>query len=237
MADAADFTLRASAAASSSASGSGIDIGELREAAAIQLDVTALVGSLVVKIESAPAEAGPWRLVEDRIVYETGTTKFWVGDLDRWLRASHEIEAGDSSTFSVESEAHVVYANLRHLEQFSAPTRAWQDTTPSQRVAACHAATSVADGYLGKVHEMPLLAWSTALTLYVSWYAAWIALTTRGVDLSGADMIFQNNMQEALNWFEAYGKGDMEDPGIIDQTIDVDEGAYAEVYSEPLRGI
>lgn len=93
------------------------------------------------------------------------------------------------------------YASITDLTNIGLPATALGQLSNTQLTAALQAASDLIDAYFNVRYTLPLLAWSTDVTLHCCWIAAYIALTTRGYNpASGADINLRERYDDSIKW-------------------------------------
>jgi phage gp36-like protein len=106
--------------------------------------------------------------------------------------------------------------------------------------AALDAAARVADKKLANQYTLPLTAISTDLTMYVSWIAAYVVMSSIGYSPeAGQDNIYRQRYLDALKWLDEVADG--EAPVGIEGSPDLPQGSVgslirASVISGSSRG-
>jgi len=240
MANSLAATLQALGAVAASGSGSSVDIGTLRRAARVSVDVLALSGtnpSLAVKVETSADEVN-WRTVYAFASITTASrVSALIGDLSRYVRVAYTLggTGGPSVTWSSSIEAHVLYCEPSHVTKYALPEHSIAAKTIEERLEACLAASDEADGFIASAYEMPLVAWTTDVTMHCAYLAGAVLFGARGADLNGPDALVFHNRDMALKWFDRLANGRVKPPGIVDSTPETFEGG-AVVESSPRRG-
>lgn len=95
----------------------------------------------------------------------------------------------------------------------------------SSDVVAAHLsrASATADSYLAAQYSLPLTSWSTDLTHAVCCIAGYTLMRYRGYKPEGADSVWKDDHERALEWLASVAKGAL-NPQIVDSTPDLDEG-------------
>lgn len=222
-----------------------MDIGAARSAARLELQVSALSGEgakLTVKVETALSPTGPWRAVAafPTLTVETFAAKLFA-TCERYLRVSWVVEGTTPSfTFSVDGQAHCLYAVLDDVGRHALPLHTLTSVSAEDKAAALLGATDEAESYLAKAPsiDLPLATWSEALTMHVARIAAYGIMLRRGFQPEGVDQLIVKMRDDAIAWLKMVAAGDVEvvppDPD-PDPTPGVD-GDAARVYSQPARG-
>jgi len=225
--------LAPSAARTTGASGAAIDIGALRTAARVETAVTvAAAGAdhvLGLTLETSGSASGPWRAVADLGAFQPGAEpamlEKYVAGLQRYVRAKWTIDgAAPSFTFQVTAEAHVLYAEPKHIRRFG---------TDDELAEFCIMASTEADGHLAIGRTLPLTKWDADLRRHVSKIAIYIFLNDGGRVPTGPDDLIDIEYKDAIKWLRGVGNGTIVPPGLVDSTPEVNEAAYAVVSDPP----
>lgn len=234
------LTLHAAGAESSSGAGASIDIGA-RALARAHIDITAVSGTaptLDVVLETSRDQviwrAAPVGAFAQATAAGTQTRAFL--DLERYVRARWTIggTGSPSLTFSIVGSALLVYANSRHLDALALRAEAAVQLTPEKRADALEAASDEADAYLDERYELPLVTWPLSLSRHTGAMASLIVMTARGYSYEpGTRDSFKDGHDRALEYLRKVAADG--DPGIVDSTPTVFEGAAA-VITNARRG-
>lgn len=240
MADVLAVTLQASGAQTASGSGSAQDIGALRSAARLTLDVTATSGTeprLSVAIETSSNSSTGWRQVARFDQAQTPTSiKLSMFGLDRYIRAVWTISGTTPSfTFSVSGEAHVIYATPDDVTNLAINSAATDGITDSVKAEACLSASADADSRLPPRYTLPLAAWGQDIRERVAQIAAYTMMRHRGFMPEGVDELIVKDKDDAQRWLSKAGAGTITPSGIVDSTPNKRGGA-PRVFSRPARG-
>lgn len=232
-----DITLHASAAETGDGVGAAVDIESVRSVLLLTLDVTAVTGTdpnLEVVVETSATGSGGWVQVGAfEAVAGENLLELGVGRCKRYVRARWTIEGtAPSFTFTLSGEAHVVYAGPEHVARCITDA-GLEGISDSDLVQHCIEATAVADAEIRNGYVLPLVSWDPALTKKTAQVALWGALSERGIQMDGPDVLHENNAQAALTWLARVGSGAVT-PDIVDSTPEVAETAAA-VVSRPRR--
>lgn len=250
MSQALAITLRASAAAAASDSGTAVDLGLVseaegapaRSAARLLVTVTAFTDLERVRliVEHSAAQGGPWLELDAVDLLQTGKVKFSVADSDRWVRVRWELTAGGGSpsiTFGVAGEAHQVYCGPGDLGSFGITAEVIDDLlTKHAQADGCITASDEADGYLGGRYTLPMLAVDKTCTAQVARMAVKYGFDVNGWQPDGPADQVMSNFSGALKWFMRLQDGKLEPPGMKDSTPEEYEGGSS-TMSKPQRGV
>lgn len=236
MPDPLDVVLHASAAEAASGNGASVDLGVLRSAIGLVLEVTSGAGSLVVSLETGPTATGPWRAQGSfAAVVEPGHAELAFSPVSEFVRAAWVIASGGPFEFDVRGTAHVVYCTPADLASSSLTTKALSATTQDVQARACIDASNEADGYLARRYTLPLTAWPSDLRRKVAAVAGCDVLMQRGFQPQGPDEMIVMAKRDALTWLGRVGSGAVSPPGIADSTP-TKRGAAPRLTSAASRG-
>lgn len=233
-------TLRASAAASASDSSAPLDLGTLRQALRLLLEVTALSAGAVLKVyvETSPSSSGPWKRLGPFPPVSTGSVyhRLAFAPCERWVRVAWDLDGTTpTATFGVAGDALVLYALPEDVDRYGLKKKAWGDLTNSDLVIDLIACSDEADGYINNAFTLPLTAWGADLRMHVARMASVLLIENRGLKPDGNDGLFRLWRDDAVGWLKRIGQGQLTPPGFVDSTPEVyDAGAY--VVSETSRG-
>lgn len=240
MANAAALTLQTAGTQTLSGTGAAVEIGTLRQAAKLTLDVTAASGgtpALTVLVETSPTGGtGSWKTATTFTpASAVGYQKTTVAPLERFARAKWTITGTTPSfTFALAGEAHVIYATPDDLPALALPADALTNA-PADKAAAMIAISSFCDSYLGAVYTMPLLAWGDDLRRCAAHLAAYDLMVTRGYSPEGPDENLRDRYDDAIKWLSRLADGGLAPPDIVDSEPEAIE-ASAYIYTESRRG-
>lgn len=237
----------ASAARTSSGTGSALDLG-LHTTALLALSVTAVSGAsptLAVVIETAPTSTGPvWTSLGSfttatAVAYEE---KRFPG-AKRFLRARWTIGGtGPSFTFSVAGQSVLVYCTPANIRALGLPSRALVSAnniayTDSELDEFAVAASDEADDYLAaRGWKLPLTKWSDSHRRHVAGMAAYYGLEKRGFNPEDPGAVsLASRYQRAVSYLKSIPKMEIDLAHTTDQTPDIDEGG-AYIVTAPLKG-
>jgi phage gp36-like protein len=109
-------------------------------------------------------------------------------------------------------------------------------TTP-QIQATLDAISAEFDGYLAGQYVLPLLSYTTELTKYVCWAAAYELMAVRGYNPEGDGGLLEKRDKKARDWLLGVSKGLISPPGIVGgDGNNEDQAGAADMTSDPLRG-
>lgn len=244
MANPLDIEPHASAARTTSGSGTAIDIGPLRSGAELELLVSVVPpgadATLTVTVETSEQSGAGFRAVGTFPV-ATSLGQFKVlehfADLDRYLRVSWTIEgAGPPSfTFQVVGTAHVLYAEPRHVRGLGIQEAALDGIQDNALAEFCIVSSSEMDGYLGGGFTLPLAKWGPDVRLHGAKIAVYHYLNAKGRIPTGPNDVVDQGYSNALKWLVGVSKGTIVPPGIVDSTPEVEERAFAVVSDPPIE--
>ena len=224
MADKLDLTLHALAAETSDSTGTSVDIGLLRRAVIIDLEVVLVAGTtptLVVELQTSSDDAN-FRTMRkfDKRTTPTKRERFYIFGAEQFVRAKWTITgtAGPSFTFSLLGEAHVIYAEP---EDSNRPRPVVNDFDVDFVTEKFVKASSEAEGYLAGGFNMPLTDWGEDLREHVANMADFALLKKRGFDPEGADEVVRMGRKDAIQWLSKVSTGAVKPPSIIDATPDI----------------
>ncbi len=230
MADKLDLALHALAAETASSTGASTDIGLLRRAVIIDLEVVVVAGTdptLSVELQTSSDNTN-FRTMR-KFDLRKGATKrerFYVFGAEQFVRAKWTITgtAGQSFTFSLLGEAHVVYAEP---EDSNLPSSVVNDFNVDFVTEKFVKASSEAEGYIGGGFKLPLTEWGEDLREHVANMADFAMLKKRGFDPEGADEVVRMGRKDAIQWLTKVSTGAIKPPAMIDSTADILEtGAF-----------
>lgn len=241
MANPLAVTLHASGAESSNGSSAGVDIGVLRSALKLTLEITAVAGTatprLAVTIETSPTGAGSWQVVT---AFEAqgnpGTTELVLAGCRRYVRARWTLTGTTPSfTFAVAGEAHQLLATVSECERTAIPTEALASATAQDKAAAALRATDEVYGAITNAYIPPITAWGEDVRGACADLYVWHALSRQGFDPDGPDALIVRRAEMARSWAVKVGNGQLAATGIVDSTPEVFEGG-AYVVTAARRG-
>lgn len=251
MANAAAIELHASAAQGlGSGTGSAVDLGETRSCVRLALVVTAVSGTtptLDVTVETAPSETGPWRDgVALAQMTAAGKSERTIAGLDRWVRASWAVGGTDtpSFTFSLDGEAHTLYAQPADLSRTAINATAISGIAADVLADCCLRATADAETAIGSSNELPLVSWGEDLRGHVAARAVFYGMSSRGFKpgtgldsliLMNGGCYYEGRPSAAEKYFSDVASGRLKPFAIVDQTQDDFEGAGTVVSGSPRR--
>lgn len=231
------------AARTASGSGSLVDITALRSVLDLEVRVDAVAGTLPtlkVIVETSGLTGGPWREVGrlDETIEkpaDAGSYKLLVGDCAQFVRVRWEIAGtgGQSFTFGVSGNAHVVYATRDDLTKYGMSRNILDDIDQELILDNILSASGEADDYLKVAYELPLASFGRSLTKHVSIMAVYNI--ANGPNREGADEMLRDMWLDTIKWLEKIGSGRLRPDTIVDATPEVEEDS-AYVTSQTSRG-
>jgi phage gp36-like protein len=233
MADAKTFELLASSEQSSSSTGEQVDIGQLRRAARLEVNLAPVIGSPEVTIECRPTETAQWHVALS-VVATDSEREFFAGNLDRYVRARVDLDAGTTVQLGITLEAHTIYCSPGDITTYGLPKQALGDIDSEQLWSHCVAASVSAEDYIGSAYEMPLTAWPRSLAMHCARLAAANILRDRGTDPEGPDQTVFDTEKASIRWFEQIANGKLRPPGFVDSTPETFDGGSV-VVTNPTR--
>lgn len=240
MANPLAIVLHASAAETVSGQSAPIDIGSLRSALRLNLELTELSGagaSILATIEtSVSAGTIGWSAIGT--ISASTSPDLTLAGAKRYVRARWAIGgATPSVTFALSGAAHVLYAQPADIDRFCLPSKALASLDQATIADALLSATDEADGYFAAGYTLPLKAWGDDVRRMVAKMAALTAMTNRGFQPGGSDDLIVKGYDDAVAWCRRVGQhAGIEPPGIIDSTQNVVYEGGASVSSDPPRG-
>jgi phage gp36-like protein len=229
--------LHASAARATSGDGTAVDIGALRSAARLEVSLTAATAGadhvLTLFVETSDSDAGPWRQVAELGTLEPAPPlklEASVADLDQYVRLRWVVEGSTSPsfTFRVTGEAHVLYAEPKHVSK-----RALGEVTNNELAEHCITASTEADGYLAAGKKLPLTKWDADLRKHCSKIVIYNFLNEGGRTPTGPEDLIDKEYSDAIKWLKGVGAGSIDPPGLVDSTPEISEESFAVVSGEP----
>jgi len=140
----------------------------------------------------------------------------------------------------VPSDPITTYATVADLSLYAVSEEALSGIDPEKVTGALEAAARLADGYLASQYILPLTTVPTELRMQVAVMAAWILVTTAGINPEGTDQVFAERNAAALKWLEGIGRGAIRPVGMtgsgIDEVGGQPPGARPAVISATPRG-
>jgi len=218
--------LVASAARTTSGTGSAVDVGSVRQVGELALYITAASGSdasLELEVQTSEDGTTGWRTVSTdesaTLVIGAGTTKreFVAAELARFVRLVWTISGTTPSyTFSVSGTANSVYARP---ENMGLPDELLKGVSETKVWKELLAASSEADAFLAERYHLPLAAWDSVLSRNVGFIAAFRLMTSAiGFNPSGADAYFEKNFDTAMKWLKMVSCFHVTPSGIVDSS-------------------
>jgi phage gp36-like protein len=240
MPNALAVTLAESAARTTSANGSAIDIGAVRNCARFRLSVSALSGTaptVTVSLSTSDDGSTGWRNIATMPIAKAATVlKTQLAGLSRYVRASWVLGGTDPSvTFAITAVAHTAYAQPSELG-IAIVKDALAEVSEPDKVDACIVASDEADGYLSGGYTLPITAWGDDLRLHSAKMATYHVLNGRGRQPDGPDDLIDMGYAHALKWLKGVAERSIRPSGIVDSTPDVHEAGSVGVVSDAVRG-
>lgn len=228
-------TLHASAAEAGSGQAAASDLGELRNACELVLEVLSGTGSLVVTLETAPSSSGPWRSQGAFPAFTApGRAELAFAATGRFVRAAWTIVTGPWQ-FDLRGLGHVIYVTPQDLAGSSLTTKALENVSQDVKARACIAASDEADGYLASRYTLPLLQWPSDFRRKVGHVAGYEVLKQKGFQPQGSDEVVLLERDNAVKWLVRVSSGSVSPPGIVDSTP-LKRGSAPRIASYPSRG-
>lgn len=240
MANPLAITPHAAGAEVATGQGPAVDIGSLRTALRLLLEVSAVAGtdspSLVVALETSANGLTGWRQIGAfDAVGATAHARRTFAECERYIRAAWTITGtGPSFTFELTGEAHVLYASPSDVGRFTLPPAATEVLAAHDLADGLLRATSEADDNLASAYTLPLTAWGESLRGVVADMGGYYALKLRGFDPDG-DPLTVKGHTDGLAWLRRVARREIRPPEIIDSTPTVQEGGFV-VTGKPRRG-
>lgn len=236
MSDPLAIELAPMSARSVSGSGDAVDIGALRTAARIRLEIEAVSGtspSAVVELQTSQSSTAGWKKVRSFTATAVNRIDQTVCGLKRYVRIVWTLTGSDtpSVTFGMTGVAHVTYVQPERLTAFGVLAKALKDMPPETLAEQCVAASSECDGYLARRYTLPLTAWGPDLERTAGQIAVYeVIYGIRGIDPEGPDAILIDRAKDSRKWLERVGAGSISPPEIVDSTP-TKRGSAARVHN------
>lgn len=214
----------------------GTAITDGANAALLTVAVTAYTqsaagSSVKVYIDRRATSSDLWVEGETLTFTATGTQVVGV-ELGALTRVRWDVTNMTDATLQVAGPSTLVYCSPSELT-LAIVEKAIAELTLTEKVKACITATDTVNGYL-QSYVLPLVSWTSDLTLKVGYIAAAILVTQRGADITGPDSLVYLERDKAISWLNLIAAGRLRPPGIVDSTPEVfDAGAV--VTSLPRR--
>lgn len=106
------------------------------------------------------------------------------------------------------------YATTADLNLYALSEEALRGIDPEKITAALEAASRLADGYFASQYTLPLKTYGVDLTMAVASIAAWILLSTAGVNPEGHDQVYAERNASAVRWLESVMRGGVRPSGM-----------------------
>lgn len=220
-----------------SGTGSSVEIGATRSGLALRGEVSGLAAGAVLGMELQTSDDGvTWRFAHrvPEIVQAGYFGPFYALGLARYVRITWTLTGGANVTFRASGDAHSVYAGRedtkipRHaIEQIG------QDVVAEKYISA----SGVVEGYIGAAYALPILSWGGDLRRATAAIADYDIIRRDGLDPDSPDIVFRDDMRDAIKWLERVAMGQLQPGGIVDseeETAGGDQLAYS--VSAPKRG-
>ena len=222
---------------SSSGSGDAVDLGELRSAARLALEVTEITGALTVTLETSANGSSGWRSVDSwPVATETGKVERAFVGCSRYVRISWAFGGGgQSAAFAVTGEGHQVYFSESDVTSGAIARGALAEISKHVMAFAILAGSDDIENALASAYTMPIVKWPPSVSQRGAEIAAWVALKQRGTQTDGPDLFVKDAHDQAQSWLNRIAAGRLRPPGIVDSTPETYEGGGV-VVSGPLRG-
>ena len=223
------ITLHASAAVSSAGTGTVVDVG-VRTYTELQLDVTAIAGTLAITIESSPTQSSWLALGFFKNITEMGARTLIVPDGHRYLRAKWTITG--TATFSITGSSHQLYATPADVARVGMAKAALEAIPVADVATACLNASSEAEGYLAAANTLPITSVDAATRQHIARMAVFELFRFRSKAASGGvDPMLEIGRSDALTWLNRVATGKLRPPGLVDATPDTQEvGSATDLY-------
>lgn len=203
-----------------------VDIGPLRTAARLLLDISAESPALSfeVSVETSPSGVS-WRTAGAfPSLSSPSSVRIAFGGLEQLVRVRWAFGGpAPSAAFAVSGSALVSYATIDDLHTLGVPARALAAVSDGDKIESLLAASSVADSRLRKAVTLPLLAWGDDLRRAVVHIAVYDLMVTRGFQPTGADELIEKRYLDAIAWLKDVAHGDAVPDELVDSTPLVDE--------------
>jgi phage gp36-like protein len=221
MANAFETTLHDLGAETVSGVGESIDIGALRTAARFAISMVAFAGSggVTLGVETSDDQSN-WRTVPGVSGATLNNAKeSIVLGLGRYLRATWALAGTVTSvSFSIEVEAHQIYANLTDLCRSEIPEKAIASVPDEKKIGALIDASCDAEDALASSNALPLTSWPSSLARRVSSIAVFYIMKHRGFQPAGFDELIVKAHDDAQKWLKDVAAGRIRPPGLAPHT-------------------
>jgi phage gp36-like protein len=226
-------TLLGAAVQTASDVGVPVDLGVRDRLLRQTLVVSAVVGTLDVRLEASPDGVDGWRTFATFArASAAGAEKLTSISPERWVRVAWTIT--DSASFGVSGAKGICYANLDDYDLHGVPKAALASRTPHQKAEALAAASTKADGKLKLRYDMPLVAWGADLTAAVVKIAAYEEMSVRGFSPDGSDQHIRDRHNDGWKWLAGVAKGEIDPVDIIDSSPELEDDGVV-VVTHPAR--
>lgn len=212
MANPIDIELHALGAEAAAGSGPAVDIGELRSAVRLFLTVAAVVGQVIVTLQTSPDGVSGWRDVEKWPAVGKASRQVRCFDgCDQFVRVSWSAAA----TFAVTGEAHVLYATREDVLGSEILAAAVHECTMHQWADCLINASAATEDAIATSNPLPLTKWPPSVRDNTAAITAWKLIRARGVDANSvADMAVKDAHDDAQKWLRAVADGKIKPPGL-----------------------
>lgn len=212
MANALEITLHDLGAETTEDSGTSVDLGETRSAVSLRLNVLENEDEFTLIIETSPDET-TWRSVSETTANVTSAPqRILLDGLDRYLRVSWEPTT--SVTFSLEGEAHTLYATRSDLTLGELPEKAMRNLGDDVIIQALLDASSDAEDALAASNSLPLASWPTSLSRRCASIAMYQIMRARGFRPESFDELIVKAHDDAQKWLKDVAAGRIRPPGL-----------------------
>ena len=241
MSDSLAVELKALGASTASGQGAAIDIGTLRTALILTVDVTVVTGTsptLTVNVQTSGSASGPWRTLEtlDEVLNENsvGVVRLLVGDCLQFVRIDWVISGTTPSfTFGLSGVAHVTYANRLDMVSYGMSENVLNSISEDQKLLALVAASAEMSTNLSVSFTLPLTSWGEDIVKHTAILAVYTAVV--GNYREGLDETLIDAKDDTMTFMKRIGDGRLRPKTIIDSTPEVEEDS-AYISSSASRG-
>lgn len=220
----------------SSGVGAAVDLRLLRTAALV-VDLTSLSGTCVLKLETAHASSGPWRVLADFPALSVGPSReVLFPGCSRFVRMRWTLSGtSPSAVLSCTGQSVQTYATPAKLRGQRSGERLSKFSDEALE-AFLQDATDLANGYFPSRYALPLTSWGGDLERAVCAIAFFDALSQGGFNPeSSADAVFVTRHDTAVRWLEQISQGRVTPAWLVDATPETVEGGSS-MTSKPRRG-
>lgn len=240
MANALAIELHAAGAEAASGQAAAVDIGTIRSALKLTLEITAITGTatptLALVIDTSPSGAGSWQTV-GTFANQTavGSVELAVVGCRRYVRARWTLTGTDPVfTFALAGEAHQLLLTLEQAERLGVPVGTLAEVPAADKADALIRASDEGYGALENAYQPPITAWSDDVRGACADLYVFHALSRRGFNPENADLVVKRR-DDARGWLNKVANGQLKATGVVDSTPEVFEGG-AYVVSGTKRG-